>query len=123
MNRNMSVLLRSRAELPATVPTEAQLLPPLVEYSHEPFPFVVAVIAIPSTALLSTSVMRSPPAEEIIEATVWPALAVLSSVIAVSVIVLVLSSNGASLTLVTVIWTVADCVEYAVVPPPEPGMA
>ena len=94
-------LRSSNAELPATVPTELQLVPPLVEYSHEPLPLVVAVIAMPSTAAASTSVIRSPPALLMIEATVFPLLEVSSSVIVVRLIVPVLSSTGASLTLAT----------------------
>ena len=69
-NRSMSVLRSNNDEVPETVPTLDQVEPPLVEYSQLPLPLVVAVIAMPSTAPESTSVMRSPPALLMIEATV-----------------------------------------------------
>jgi hypothetical protein len=109
--RTRSVLRRSNAESSATVPTASQLLPLLIEYCHVPLPLVSDVMAIPSTAPLSTSVMRSPPAEAMMLATVCPALLTSSSVIVVRVMSPVLSSTGASLTLVTVIEAVARLLE------------
>ncbi len=94
-----------------------QFEPLSIEYSQAPFPFVVAVIAIPSTAPESTSVIRSPPALLMMLATVLPPFAVSSSVIVVKVIFPVLSSTGASFTAETVIEATSVAVLNAVVLP------
>ena len=101
----------------ATEPMFVQLDPPLVEYCQVPLPLLNAVIAIPSIDPLSASVIRSPPADAIIAATVLPEFVVSSSVIVVNDMLPVLSSTGASLRLVTVIEAVALLFENAVVPP------
>ncbi len=64
-----------------TVPIEDQLVPAFVEYSQTPFPFVIPVIATPSTAPLSGSVTDVPSIPD----TRSPVLPVSSSVIEVNV--------------------------------------
>ena len=73
---------RSRSAVVAVgVPTAFQVVPPSIEYCHVPFDGSVPVIAMPSTAPVSTSVIELPT----IDATVCPAFATSSSVIPVSV--------------------------------------
>ncbi len=110
-NLSMSLLRSRRAVEFPTVPTSLQLLPPFSEYCQVPLPLVSDVIAMPSTAPASLSVMRSPPAVEIRDATVVPELLVSSSVIVARVMMPVESSTGASFTGLTAISlvTVVDC--------------
>ena len=117
--RTRSAARSSRAEVSATAPTLAQVVPLSSEYCQVPLPVVTEapVTAIPSTAPASTSVMRSPPALAMISATVLPVLVVWSSVMAVSVISPLLSSTGASFTGVTVRLAVSVAVLKAVLPP------
>ena len=95
-NRTKSVLRNNSAEASDTTPIFDHVEPLLIEYCHVPLPLLSDVMAMPSTAPLSTSVIRSPLAEAMMEATVWPPWPVWSSVMVVSVIVPVLSSTGAS---------------------------
>ena len=84
-----------------------QPVPPSVEYCQVPLVLSMAVMANPSRAPGSTSVMRSPPAEVMMAAIVSPALLESSSLMAVRLMAPVLSSTGASGTLLTVMFTVA----------------
>ena len=74
----MSVVASSRALPSATSPTAVHVVPPSVEYSHVPLP-VMAWIAIPSAAPVSTSAIDAPTIAD----TKSPAL-VASSVVPVS---------------------------------------
>ena len=61
--------VKTTAEESVTAPKLFHVLPPLVEYCQVPLVSSTAVTAIPSTAPLSTSVIRSPPALAMIAAT------------------------------------------------------
>ena len=113
--RTRSAARSSRAEVSATAPTVAQVVPLSSEYCQVPLPVVTVapVTAIPSSAPASTSVMRSPPPLAMISTTVLPVLVVWSSVIVVSVIEPAVSSTGASFCA----RTVTDCVTAALVAP------
>src|SRR5207244_1942699 len=54
-SRSLSLLRRSKAELPLTEPTAVQVVPLSVEYCQVPVPLLRLVTAIPFTAPLSTS--------------------------------------------------------------------
>ena len=101
--RTRSVSRSSNAAVSVTVPIAFHVDPAFVEYSQVPLPLLSAVMATPSGALASTSVIRSPPALAMMEATVLPALLVCFSVMVVSVMLPLLSRTGASLTALTVI--------------------
>ena len=114
-NRNRSLARSSSALLSDTAPTPAQLVAPSMEYCQ--VPPEVPLTAMPSSAPLSTSVMRSPPALAMIDATVLPALLIWSSSRVVSSIAPLLSSTGASLTAATLMLAVSVAVLKAVLPP------
>ena len=114
--RIRSVFRSNKDDASETVPRLDQLFPLSSEYCHCPFPVWLAVIAIPSTAPLSASVIRSPPAERIMLDTVWPTLFVSSSVLVIKVIRPLLSRTGASL--VDVIETVVRAVTVSGPPVP-----
>ena len=107
-----SVERRSNAELSLTVPTAIQVPPPSRLYSQVPLPELSEVIAMPSAALVSTSV-TDPPSRM---PTCWPPLPVASSSMVGSDGVAGVRA-GASLTAVTVMEAVSVAVEKAVVPP------
>ena len=115
--RSSSVERSRRAESVETAPTAFQVVPPSIEYCQVPVLLTRPVTAIPFTAPVSTSVTLPAISVE----TRSPLLVVWSSVIVVKLLAPV--STGASFTLVTVIEAVADWLEYAVVPPPAPGLA
>ena len=102
----------------AVTPPKPAQVTPSVEYCQVPLP-VLPVMAIPSSAPVSTSAQE---AELRMEATVVLE-DVVSSLVPLNVTVAPLLMVGASFTLVTVIEAVADWLEYAVVPPPAPGLA
>ena len=95
---DQSVARSSSAALSETAPTAVQVAPPLIEYCQVPLPVSAPVIAMPCSAPVSTSVIEAP----MNDATVWPAFAVWSSVIDVSVGAIG-ADTGASLTAATVI--------------------
>ena len=112
MKRTRSPERSSSADPPLTAPTLLQLRPPSTEYCHAPLPSAVAVIAMPCTAPVSTSLIDAPMKE----ATVWPLFAVWSSVIELSDGVAA-ASTGASLTAETAIVAVSVAVLKAADPP------
>ena len=78
----------------------------MLEYSQPPLPLVSAVTAIPCSAPGSTSLMLAPT----IVATVWPLLAVWSSLMGLNTGAAAVSS-GASLRALTASVALADWVE------------
>ncbi len=118
-NRTLVLLLaaNSRAAVFVGVPNGYQFVPLLVVYCHVPLVLTTSVTAIPSTAPASTSVIRSPPALEMIALTSVPLLVTSSSSMAANDMVPVLSNTGASFTALTTIRAVSVAVLKAVVPP------
>src|SRR5262245_10339316 len=111
-NRTRSVLRSSRADVPVTVPMEAQVLPPLIEYSQTPPVPVYPVTAMPLRAPASGSVIDGPAKDS----TVSPTGAGVGAVTCVRFGVLA-ASTGASFTGLTVI-TGELVAELTAVPPP-----
>ena len=110
--RILSVLASSRPLLPVRPVTVFQVVPPSVEYCQLPLPLLVALMAMPWTAPVSTSPTVLPRKL----ATVWPALAVSSSVSGLRVGASALST-GASFTAETATLMPFCWAEKAVVPP------
>jgi len=106
-----------RADDSDGVPKAVHVLPLSVVYCQVPWLLSTAMTAMPSTAPASTSVIRSPSALEMIPLTSVPLLVTLSSSIAASVMIPVLSNTGASFTALTTIRAVSVAVLKAVVPP------
>ena len=102
----------SNVEVSLTAPTTLHVLPPSIEYCQVPVPFAVALIAMPCTAPVSTSLMVDPTMDE----TSCPLFEVWSSVRVVNVGDATVIT-GASLTEVTVIDAVLLCELNAAVPP------
>ena len=95
-----------------TAPIAVHVAPPSLEYCQAPLPLASALIAMPCSAPLSRSLIEAPTTA----ATVWPALAVWSSVIEFKVGAAGVST-GASFTGLTVIELLNAAPLKAVLPP------
>ena len=115
--RIKSPVSSSTAAESKTAPKAVQMPPPLVENCQLPLLLSTATMATPSGSPVSTSMIRSPPALEMMLATVLPAGLETDSAMSVRVMLPVLSRMGASFTAVTTIDAVSVAREYAAVPP------